>query len=824
MSTRTPAAGRAPAQALLIAAATALTATLYRGFFADWSFLPRLTALDVVGCALAFALTAVLPPRPAVWDGHATHPPVSVRPAGVPVLTALATAFACAAGFAVTALYTVLPSTLRFALPGAATVHSGWRALSGGWAAMLSIAAPAPDTPQLLMTPALLTWLTGFLAVTVALRTRSVLGPAALVVCAEAAGLTFASNAPTTHLAEASALLMLLLALSITRAAEHTGAHHAFASTGRRPGARRALGYSAALTAIGLALALATTPLAVAGRYNPRDLLTDPLQPAHAPDPLSEVRAQLRLATPLTLFTLTLTGSAPGATSAPAADGTRLIQTTALEDFDGTTWSSPDTFRVAGPVLAPGPATPGAATVTEHVTLTSALPGPYLPVAGRATRIDAHLGPDTLIGFDPTSGTLVADPASGGLGSYTVTAEQPPAATQDDAGLDDAAPGRGPAFAADLDLPPVPDAFRALAVQITAGDVTAYAKLSAIDAYLRALPVNLDAPAGDSFGTLQRLLTADTAQGRAGYADQHAAAFAILARLEQIPTRVVVGYRLPATTDTTETANPTYTVTTADGYAWAQAYLQGYGWIDFDPTDTTDTIPLPSGTAPAAAHPSGRNSAAAKPTSTVSSGGVGVYSPLPIPTLVSGPVQAQPAGGTAARTALLVLAAVLAACGLVLAAATALRRALRRRRRRHAGPPAVRVVGAWEEAVERLADTGVVLHPAETAFDLADRAASAATDPGTAGAPHVGRSRRGRARLTREQRALALAAPHLRELAERVTAAAFSGTAPRAEHVTEAWDLERQLSSALYRGRRAPYRAAHWTLPIPRHRTPGRRR
>jgi hypothetical protein len=220
---------------------------------------------------------------------------------------------------------------------------------------------------------------------------------------------------------------------------------HVLATRGR-PSPARAAGSRAALiaavTGAGLLGAIASAPADAAQRFSPRALLTAPLRLDPALSPLSEVREQVRQPTPSTLFTATITGPASRAV---------LMQTVALDSFDGAEWTSSDSYLVAGPVLGAVPAIPDGVRLTEHVALRS-LAGPYLPVSGRPTRVDASLGPGALVGFDPESGTLVANAASLAGASYTVVATGQP----EHADLMHAAAGSGPSIAPYLQLPPVP--------------------------------------------------------------------------------------------------------------------------------------------------------------------------------------------------------------------------------------------------------------------------------------------------------------------------------------------------------------------------------
>jgi transglutaminase-like putative cysteine protease len=64
-----------------------------------------------------------------------------------------------------------------------------------------------------------------------------------------------------------------------------------------------------------------------------------------------------------------------------------------------------------------------------------------------------------------------------------------------------------------------------------------------------------------------------------GDCQQYSWAFAVLARLLGIPTRIAVGY-----TAGSPAGDGRWKVTTADAHAWPEIYLPGVGWIRFEPT------------------------------------------------------------------------------------------------------------------------------------------------------------------------------------------------------------------------------------------------
>jgi transglutaminase-like putative cysteine protease len=67
---------------------------------------------------------------------------------------------------------------------------------------------------------------------------------------------------------------------------------------------------------------------------------------------------------------------------------------------------------------------------------------------------------------------------------------------------------------------------------------------------------------------------------RRGYCEYFASAAALLLRMEGVPTRYVVGYSVRP--ENLEGGH--YVVREADAHAWVEAWLEGRGWVELDPT------------------------------------------------------------------------------------------------------------------------------------------------------------------------------------------------------------------------------------------------
>ncbi|HST46492.1 DUF3488 and transglutaminase-like domain-containing protein [Jatrophihabitans sp.] len=129
-----------------------------------------------------------------------------------------------------------------------------------------------------------------------------------------------------------------------------------------------------------------------------------------------------------------------------------------------------------------------------------------------------------------------------------------------------------------LGLPDLPASVTDRARDLVAGLDNDYDKAKAISDYFsngkNGFVYSLETAPKDGQDDLVSFL-----QNKKGFCQQYAAAAAVLMRVANLPTRVVVGYthRQPDT-------NGVFTVTTSDAHAWVEVYFSTIGWIPFDPT------------------------------------------------------------------------------------------------------------------------------------------------------------------------------------------------------------------------------------------------
>lgn len=434
----------------------------------------------------------------------------------------------------------------------------------------------------------------------------------------------------------------------------------------------------------------------------------------------------------------------------------------ALDRYDGNVWTLDDKGDPATDI-PPARERPEAAVVDLRYQLLGADPH-WLPAAYRPLSISlasAQVIRDSLTLY------LNSDEPLSNL-EYTVTSRIATPTPEQFAAAEPVDPDE---FARYLELPDIPARVAQLAEDVTAGAEGPFEQALALRDYLGRNPdftYDLNVARDQNIDNLEDFLF----RVRRGYCEQYAASFGVMARSIGLPTRIAVGY-----TSGEPIGGDQWRVRNKNAHAWPEVYLEGIGWFPFDPTPGFNEPRLDgSGTSPA--------NAGATTTTTTASGATGASGS----TTPTAPRQALDDRGvqlgedaptsddrsTAARvlSSLASFVASLAVVGVVVLAALFVVAWRRRWRRRHARDPRDRVLGAWSQALDDLAEAGVDPRPAATATEFALRYAPA-QGAGDAGAPLV-------------------------HLARLQTVAMFAAAPPTPADADEAWRYAAEIDHALW--------------------------
>ena len=129
-----------------------------------------------------------------------------------------------------------------------------------------------------------------------------------------------------------------------------------------------------------------------------------------------------------------------------------------------------------------------------------------------------------------------------------------------------------------LQLPTEPGPVVALAHQIVAGAKSPAAEAAALARWFDSgrFRYTLSPPASSGPDALESFLFTT----RAGFCQQFAAAYGVLARIDGLPTRVAVGF-----TTGDSVGRGRYQITGADAHVWPEVYLgPATGWTSYEPT------------------------------------------------------------------------------------------------------------------------------------------------------------------------------------------------------------------------------------------------
>ena len=122
---------------------------------------------------------------------------------------------------------------------------------------------------------------------------------------------------------------------------------------------------------------------------------------------------------------------------------------------------------------------------------------------------------------------------------------------------------------------------RDLLLEITKDADSNYEKLLCIRNYLSSMEYDLKpGKLPKDVSSAAEYLDYFLFESRRGYCVHYATAFVLLARAEGIPARYVQGYRFPLTAGSTQ-------VRSDNAHAWAEVYLEGFGWLEFEATPKT---------------------------------------------------------------------------------------------------------------------------------------------------------------------------------------------------------------------------------------------
>lgn len=537
----------------------------------------------------------------------------------------------------------------------------------------------------------------------------------------------------------------------------------------RRPGPLVTSG----VTLLGAAVLAGATCLPALGKESPalarwrQDFQNNPRV---VPDPLVSLRAELLDEPRTPMFVVHSTAAA-------------YWRLTSLQDFDGTNWTGSGAYLPVHKRL-PGVPHLGARQVEETFDIQE-LNSAWLPVAFQPESVSLGAGTS----YDAASNSLLTPEQTTSGEAYKVDA------VEDLAALSPATLAHTKAVPSNersplgqfLQVPRgIPPALVRLANVLTGRFAGEYQKAMALQDFFHRAPfVYTLSPPNQGSGT--NALTSFLFQTHAGYCQQYAAAYALLARLAGLPARVAVGF------STGEEIGPgTWQVLGQDAHAWPEVWFPSAGWVPFEPTPTF-AIPgaaqyqAGQSQAPQASQAAGPTSGLAKPAPGSLSG---------VRDRAGSGRGARPSGGSRSGSAVPVMALVAAApVALVIAWACLVwvLEALRRHRRlRGTRDAAARLLFAWEELSEELGLSGLGRRASETPAEWAHRA---------------GKALKGRGTVTPEQQSC------LAEVADALCHVLYGRSAPGTD------ELSRLQEMLIDIGRRV-HRARSWHERLLQHMDP----
>ncbi|MGI8647008.1 MAG: DUF3488 and transglutaminase-like domain-containing protein [Mycobacteriales bacterium] len=548
-------------------------------------------------------------------------------------------------------------------------------AIRNSGAQILTSTIPVLPTPQTVALPIVVVWIAGLIGIELTLRTRAILAGFAAPVMVYVIGLVLVGpNAAPSLLLAAAFVAVAALGLALSGDSTINQVLSQLADRSRRAfRIRRAAVGGLALIVLLITTMLIGPPLvglSDAKPAEPRTRIPPPEQQLPESNPLGRLSGWARNPSQ-PLFAVR--------TNQPSR-----IRWVTLTEYNGLTWLPGSEYRSAGSVL-PAQADLSPNTSVEQRYTMLGLDGLWLPAVEQPREVN-----DVRVSYDPTTGSLVhAQGLRTGLQYSVVSRRSDPNVSK----LSNAALSDDPAIRRYANVPPnLPDGIVTLASNIVAPAVTPYNRALLIEQFLlRNFIFSPEGTSGHGLANLNFFLTVAQAQGgQRGTSEQFATAFALLARVAGLPTRVSVGFHAG-----TPQGNGRFMVTSGDAFAWPEVYFAGYGWLPFDPSPKpANNTSTPPDQATLQAQQQNRAKQSQlhelenpEPT----------HSPKGSKSGTKGPAPAE-----RAREAGVFVLAGLAVLLLVATLGVVLRRRSLGRRRLSAASPPDRVVGAWAQVCDAL--------------------------------------------------------------------------------------------------------------------------
>ncbi|GAA5033211.1 transglutaminaseTgpA domain-containing protein [Microbacterium fluvii] len=261
------------------------------------------------------------------------------------------------------------------------------------------------------------------------------------------------------------------------------------------------------------------------------------------------------------------------------------LRVTTLTEFDGKVWKPDSMHSVAlGAEHAFGTlnADPSISTVDTRTTVqVQELATRWLPTAYPAVAVE---GADGVWEAVPYNRTVRSSTASSRGQEYNVDTVVPQPTLEQIRAVE----AQNPLLLRDTKEVPegTPAVIEQTARAVTADADNDYDALIALQTWFRGsdFRYSLDAPVEDGFDGEGVQAVARFLEVREGYCVHFAAAFALMARTLDMPSRIVVGY-LPGTSTGDKVGDePVFSVMSSQLHAWPEVYFDRIGWVAFEPT------------------------------------------------------------------------------------------------------------------------------------------------------------------------------------------------------------------------------------------------